>query len=73
MRIVHERGHGLGRADADAWDASQQQDRRRQLGPTIQFLFDASQLSIQRLDFFQEKIPAQFLRRRRQGQLTKPA
>ena len=58
VRVVDKRSGCLCGTDADAWNAPQQQHCWRLPSPPVQFLFDASKLTIERLDLFQEKVAA---------------
>src|SRR6202043_2482507 len=64
--VIHECYHRLGSANAHSWNAAQLSDGGRLLRLAIQLLFDTSHLADQRLDLFEQEIPAQLLRSRGQ-------
>ncbi|MGA2705965.1 MAG: hypothetical protein ABSH35_33395 [Isosphaeraceae bacterium] len=72
MRIIDEGGHSLCRANANSRDASQASDGRKVLRLMVQLLLDTLHLADERLDLFEQKVPPQLLRSRRQGQLAEP-
>jgi hypothetical protein len=71
-RVVEERGHRLGRADADPGDAPQAGDGGRLRRPAVQLLLEAPHLAVERLDIFEQWVPPPLLRSRRQVEMAEP-